>query len=341
MGHHNLCTDPLSLEKMGCGCSSAAAAQEPQPRAQSSNGVELVPGQCAIIRNCPNARLNGERVVCEEYNAALGEWTVKGDKFPLSVGMSLGAQFLEVTEPAPTLLSNDSCMQRKANTYPMTQSSNGVELVPGQCAIIRNCPNARLNGQRVVCEEYNAALGEWTVKGDKFPLSVGMSLGAQFLEVTKPSPTLLSKDSCMQGKAHTCPSGHKLESHAAPNSDYVCDVCGREVAKGETLWGCRQCDYDRCQQCVNKDIVEFTDTDVVEFTDTDGDKVVLKRNSDLGIDFYVNDVLRVRTLIKLEVRDHDIHVQGISANNWGCATVRSGQEYILKQALDMFAEKAL
>lgn len=136
---------------MGCGGSSAAA-QEPQPS-------KIFPGQSAIIRNCPNAKLNGEWVICEQRNN-LGEWTVKGDKFPLSVGMSMAEQYLEVE-------SNE--VQAK-------------KIVPGQAAIIRNCPNAKLNGERVVCEEYNAGLDEWTVKGEKFPLSVGMSLGEQFLE---------------------------------------------------------------------------------------------------------------------------------------------------------------
>merc|ERR1719335_1204387 len=93
--------------------------------------------------------------------------------------MSLGAQFLEVVESAP-------------------EPSNGVELAPGQCAIIQKCPNARLNGERVILQEYNHGLGEWTVKGDKFPLSVGMSLGAQFLEVVEPVPTLLTSDKCQQ-----------------------------------------------------------------------------------------------------------------------------------------------
>merc|ERR1711879_1057914 len=81
---------------------------EAYPRAQLSNGMEFTPGQSAIICNCPNARLNGERVTLQEYNEGLGEWTVKGDKFPLSVGMSLSAQFLEVVEPAPTLLTSDN-----------------------------------------------------------------------------------------------------------------------------------------------------------------------------------------------------------------------------------------
>merc|ERR1712151_272725 len=99
-------------------------------------------------------------------NAALDEWTVKGNGFPLSIGMSLGERCLEKVE--------DETVEVKSGRL--------GEFAPGDVAIIRNCPNARLNGERVVCESYNAALGEWIVKGDKFPLSVGMSLGAQFLE---------------------------------------------------------------------------------------------------------------------------------------------------------------
>merc|ERR1712232_496341 len=185
-------------------------------------------------------------------------------------------------------------------------------------------------GERVILQEYNCGLGEWTVKGDKFPLSIGMSLGAQFLEVVGHAPTLLTGDSCAQRKEHACPSGHVLERHAAPNSDYTCDVCGKDVAEGETLWGCRLCDYDKCQQCASKGVVEFTDTD--------GDKVVLKDNNTLGIDFYVNDVLVVHDLIKLRVDDHTIILEGTRADKFAAATVPIGQEYILKQALNLFAD---
>jgi len=103
---------------MGCGASTAAKGPRPQVQSSASPGVEITPGQAAIIRNYPNAHLNGKRVICEEYNASLGEWLVKGEKFPLSVGMSLGVQFLDVQpevqrseplQPAPTLLSNGGC----------------------------------------------------------------------------------------------------------------------------------------------------------------------------------------------------------------------------------------
>lgn len=79
---------------MGCGSSSAAEPSQTQCE-KSPGPVKLVAGDVAIIRNCLNARLNGERVVCESYNAGLNEWLVKGEKFPLSVGMSLGEKFLE------------------------------------------------------------------------------------------------------------------------------------------------------------------------------------------------------------------------------------------------------
>jgi hypothetical protein len=101
---------------MGCGGSSqAAGVSSPSPTLLTAGqanapGVKLAPGQAAIIRNCPNARLNGERVICEEYNAGLGEWLVKGDRFPLSVGMSLGPQFLEAL-PAAQVQTSDTPQQ--------------------------------------------------------------------------------------------------------------------------------------------------------------------------------------------------------------------------------------
>jgi len=134
----------------------------------------------------------------------------------------------------------------------------------------------------VILQEYNEGLGEWTVKGNKFPLSVGMSLSAQFLEVVEPAPTLLTSDN------------------------------------------------ENCQQCANQGMVEFTDTD--------GDKVVIKDNNALGMAFYVNGAKVVDDLIKLQVSDHTIRLEGYSADKFAAATVPIGQEHILKQALNLFAD---
>mmetsp|Transcript_82321 Transcript_82321/g.129634 ORF Transcript_82321/g.129634 Transcript_82321/m.129634 type:complete len:105 (+) Transcript_82321:103-417(+) len=81
------------------GCASSSATQPLEPVAKSRDPMNLVAGDIAIIRNCPNSRLNGERVICESYNADLNEWLVKGDRFlssiALSLGMSIGEKFLE------------------------------------------------------------------------------------------------------------------------------------------------------------------------------------------------------------------------------------------------------
>lgn len=117
-------------------CSRCAGHFQAGQANDASARMELVPGQCAIIRNCPNARLNGERVILEKYND-LGEWTVKGDKFPLSVGMSLGAQFLEAAEPAQ---SSDSARQAP------TLLTGDAHLVKGKCN----------NSFRALLEKYTA-----------------------------------------------------------------------------------------------------------------------------------------------------------------------------------------
>jgi len=142
---------------MGCGCSSKAAdVSSPSPtlltgkaagkaNGAAAQGPRLVPGQVAIIRNCLNARLNGERVICEEYNTGLGEWLVKGDRFPLSVGMSLGEQFLEGTE--------------RGEAQPQVQPSDIQQQAPTLRTVLEK-HNAALVSERVF-DGSNDSVGEF------------------------------------------------------------------------------------------------------------------------------------------------------------------------------------
>jgi predicted esterase len=51
---------------------------------------------------------------------------------------------------------------------------------------------------------------------------------------------------------HTCPLAHTLvRDRAPPGKDSCCDTCGKAVRSREVLWGCRICNYDRCQRCMN------------------------------------------------------------------------------------------
>ena len=62
-----------------------------------------------------------------------------------------------------------------------------------------------------------------------------------YLDPTSSQPTV--------GRAGLdCPGGHGLERFEARRR-YGCDICGAKVAKGSTLFGCRDCDHDVCQGC--------------------------------------------------------------------------------------------
>jgi len=61
-----------------------------------------------------------------------------------------------------------------------------------------------------------------------------------------PSPPVGRSDK----KSDTCPLGHALEHHRATRDGYFCDVCHQTLNLNQSLWGCRSCDYDKCEQCV-------------------------------------------------------------------------------------------
>merc|ERR1712232_1420506 len=58
------------------------------------------------------------------------------------------------------------------------------------------------------------------------------------------------------GTCGTCPGGHTLQCFLASRDDrgYGCDVCGATIMKGEQLWGCRVCNYDKCVKCASKQL---------------------------------------------------------------------------------------
>merc|ERR1719258_124800 len=47
----------------------------------------------------------------------------------------------------------------------------------------------------------------------------------------------------------------------APQFGAGCDVCKKIMGHGKHMWGCRQCDYDKCQWCHKKAIGEWDEND--------------------------------------------------------------------------------
>lgn len=52
-------------------------------------------------------------------------------------------------------------------------------------------------------------------------------------------------------EARHCRKGHLLCARQVPNATFSCDGCGIRFNKGDKAYGCRQCDYDKCETCIN------------------------------------------------------------------------------------------
>eukprot|EP01084_Bolivina_argentea_P064995 118489_1 len=50
-------------------------------------------------------------------------------------------------------------------------------------------------------------------------------------------------------KIYNCPGQHGLTEFQTGQDGYSCDICGDKFRKGETLYGCRNCNYDICTIC--------------------------------------------------------------------------------------------
>jgi len=48
-----------------------------------------------------------------------------------------------------------------------------------------------------------------------------------------------------------CLGGHTLVEFTTPTSTYRCDVCGRNLPIGTRTFGCRICDWDKCERCAS------------------------------------------------------------------------------------------
>ena len=46
-----------------------------------------------------------------------------------------------------------------------------------------------------------------------------------------------------------CPGKHALRVFDTPRAGFGCDVCGKELAVGATMTGCRECNWDCCEEC--------------------------------------------------------------------------------------------
>lgn len=71
-------------------------------------------------------------------------------------------------------------------------------------------------------------------------LGGGQHLGQQLLRMLK----------TVSAKHAACPAGHSLHRRVVDILGWHCDMCGKEdLPLGTVIWGCRDCNYDKCQPC--------------------------------------------------------------------------------------------
>ena len=61
-----------------------------------------------------------------------------------------------------------------------------------------------------------------------------------------------------------CQKDHTLLKFQTPKEMYRCNECRTVVAKGETMHGCRQCNFDVCSECTREQCAEAPPTTTSE-----------------------------------------------------------------------------
>jgi len=96
---------------------------------------------------------------------------------------------------------------------------------------------------RVSClQQWPGATPQWCTWREFALFGGGNSLGKALLEHLITTSNTLMK----------CPAGHNLHRFSAGTQGFRCDVCLKDdIPHGMTMWGCRECDFDRCIECYN------------------------------------------------------------------------------------------
>ena len=63
--------------------------------------------------------------------------------------------------------------------------------------------------------------------------------------------TIFKTDMHVGGIAAGCPRGHQLVEFWTPDPSYFCNVCEDSQHRGAHMFGCRKCNWDKCEKCAN------------------------------------------------------------------------------------------
>lgn len=101
-----------------------------------------------------------------------------------------------------------------------------------------------------------ASLPPWALPSARRPLYTvlpGRSSGVEGPPTTPrveeaPAPPI-KQTAGRQLEVAYCPSGHTLTTVISPSDDFFCSGCECRPGRGNTMYGCRRCEYDLCLEC--------------------------------------------------------------------------------------------
>ncbi|MGK3740519.1 MAG: hypothetical protein ACI90V_007369, partial [Bacillariaceae sp.] len=152
------------------------------------------------------------------------------------LGRSLAEEPSELTN---LLLVIEDCLSSKG----ITDGCVGLTLL---LTLLRRFP---LLNQSLEMERYGFA--DFVCSHDALALNQLTEISSRVSKI-RLAESVNEEDIFSASEVILCPKKHKATLHVTKHSSFRCDLCGKGVECGAIMFGCRSCDWDKCEQCCDK-----------------------------------------------------------------------------------------
>jgi hypothetical protein len=152
------------------------------------------------------------------------------------LGRSLAEEPSELTN---LLLVIEDCLSSKG----ITDGCVGLTLL---LTLLRRFP---LLNQSLEMERYGFA--DFVCSHDALALNQLTEISSRVSKI-RLAESVNEEDIFSASEVILCPKKHNATLHVTKHSSFRCDLCGKGVECGAIMFGCRSCDWDKCEQCCDK-----------------------------------------------------------------------------------------
>ena len=151
----------------------------------------------------------------------------------------LGRSLAEDSELTNLLLVIEDCLSSKG----ITDGCVGLTLL---LTLLRRFP---LLNQSLEMERYGFA--DFVCSHDALALNQLTEISSRVSKI-RLAESINEEDIFSASEVILCPKKHKATLHVTKHSSFRCDLCGKGVECGAIMFGCRSCDWDKCEHCCDK-----------------------------------------------------------------------------------------